>query len=142
MFKSTDSKNDQKFETFFGVCQEVLERFASKKQKHVRGNKTPIIKVKSHEEINTEKQKRRRVPRCKSFVYHCQKEWTILETSMKKMSEKIKMLGKLKSQSFWTNMLVQKKNLGWKSENFADWQRNGKSVKLYLLKYYSDLRHH
>ena len=73
MFKSTVSKNDQKFETFFGVCQEVLERFASKKQKYVRENKTPIIKVKSHEEINTEKQKRRRVPRCKSLCMTAKK---------------------------------------------------------------------
>ena len=36
--KITINENDEGFEKFFGVCPEVLDRFAPRKQKYIRRN--------------------------------------------------------------------------------------------------------
>ena len=41
--KITINKNDEGFETYFGVCWEVSDRFATRKQKYSRGKKTAFM---------------------------------------------------------------------------------------------------
>ena len=45
------SENDEGFETFFGVCRQVLDRFTLRKRKYIRQNNTPFMNTNLSREI-------------------------------------------------------------------------------------------
>ena len=44
--KTTINKSDDRFETLFVVCRQVLGIFAPRKQKYIRGDNAPFYKLK------------------------------------------------------------------------------------------------